>query len=64
MPDTLARNQLAGNPPDLLIDIPGNICQSHDFCKARLLIVAEKSQGFRAPQDKRGWLALPARTAT
>ena len=40
MQDTIARHQLAGNPPDILIDIPCNICQSHEFHRARELIPA------------------------
>ncbi|WP_319558171.1 MULTISPECIES: patatin-like phospholipase family protein [Thiomicrorhabdus] len=40
MQDTLARYQLAGSPPDILIEIPANICSSHDFHKAKQLIPA------------------------
>ncbi|MBN2647696.1 MAG: patatin-like phospholipase family protein [Thiotrichales bacterium] len=40
MQDTLTRYQLAGNPPDILIEIPVNICQSHEFHLANRLIPA------------------------
>ncbi|WP_319380419.1 patatin-like phospholipase family protein [Thiomicrorhabdus sp.] len=40
MQDTLTRYQLAGSPPDILIEIPANICNSHDFHKAKQLIPA------------------------
>jgi NTE family protein len=53
MQDTLARHQLAGNPPDLLIDIPSNICQSHEFHKARELILAGEYWARRALRDQR-----------
>ncbi|RMF96953.1 MAG: serine protease [Gammaproteobacteria bacterium] len=38
MQATIARHQLASNPPDLLITVPRNICQSFDFHKAAPLI--------------------------
>lgn len=40
MQDTIARHQLAGNPPDVLIEIPSNICGAHEFYKAGELIPA------------------------
>lgn len=52
MQDTLARHQLASNPPDLLIDIPCNICQSHEFYKARDLIPAGAYWARRAIEDE------------
>jgi NTE family protein len=51
MQDTLARHQLAGNPPDLLIDIPCNICQSHEFHRARALIDAGAYWARRGLQE-------------
>ena len=40
MQDQIARYRLASYPPDILIEIPGNICQAHEFYKARSLIHA------------------------
>lgn len=40
MQDTIARHQLASNPPDVLIEIPNNICKVHEFDKAKQLIPA------------------------
>lgn len=40
MQAAIARHRLASYPPDLLIEIPGNICQTHEFFKARALIEA------------------------
>ena len=40
MQNTIARHQLANNPPDVLIEIPFNICQTHEFFKAKQLIPA------------------------
>lgn len=53
MQDRLARHHLAGNPPDLLIDIPCNICQSHEFHKARQLIPAGEYWARRALAEQR-----------
>jgi NTE family protein len=53
MQDTIARHQLAGNPPDILIDIPCNICQSHDFHRANELITAGAYWARRALEDQR-----------
>ena len=36
----IARYRLAAYPPDVLIEIPGNICQTHEYSKARELIHA------------------------
>ena len=36
----IARYRLASYPPDVLIEIPGNICQTHEYFKARALIHA------------------------
>jgi NTE family protein len=52
MQDTIARHQLAGNPPDILIDIPCNICESHEFHKARDLIPAGAYWARRALEDQ------------
>lgn len=38
MQATIARYRLAAYPPDLLIDIPRNICQAHEFYKAERVI--------------------------
>jgi NTE family protein len=40
MQSSIARHRLASYPPDILIEIPGNICQTHEFYKARPLISA------------------------
>jgi len=53
MQDTIARHQLAGNPPDILIDIPCNICQSHEFHRAEELIPAGEYWARRALEEQR-----------
>lgn len=53
MQDTLARHQLAGNPPDILIDIPCNICESHEFHLAAELIPAGAYWARRALDEQR-----------
>ena len=53
MQDTIARHQLAGNPPDILIDIPCNICQSHEFHRAAELIPAGEYWARRALEQQR-----------
>ncbi|MGD2138329.1 MAG: patatin-like phospholipase family protein [Gammaproteobacteria bacterium] len=40
MQETLTRYRLAANPPDLLISIPRNICNAHEFYRASELIEA------------------------
>jgi len=40
MQDTLARHRLASNPPDILIEIPANICSTHEYYLAKELIPA------------------------
>ena len=40
MQATIARYRLASYPPDILIDIPDNICETHEFYKASQLIAA------------------------
>jgi len=40
MQQTIARYRLAGYPPDVLIEIPNNICRTLDVYKARPLIYA------------------------
>ncbi|MEO0437364.1 MAG: patatin-like phospholipase family protein [Pseudomonadota bacterium] len=52
MQDTIARHQLAGNPPDILIDIPCNICESHEFHRADELIRAGEYWARRALADQ------------
>jgi NTE family protein len=53
MQDTLARHQLASNPPDILIDIPCNICEFHEFHKANELISAGEYWARRALAEQR-----------
>ncbi len=36
----IARYRLASYPPDILIEMPGNICQTHEYFKAPVLIYA------------------------
>ena len=36
----IARYRLASYPPDILIEMPGNICQTHEYFKAPVLIHA------------------------
>ena len=36
----IARYRLASYPPDVLIEIPENVCQSHEFFKARVIVHA------------------------
>lgn len=36
----IARHRLASYPPDILIEIPNNVCQTHEFYKAAQLIEA------------------------
>ncbi|MEM1141735.1 MAG: patatin-like phospholipase family protein [Pseudomonadota bacterium] len=52
MQDTIARHQIAGNPPDILIDIPCNICESHEFHRAEELIQAGEYWAQRALADQ------------
>jgi NTE family protein len=40
MQAAIARYRLASYPPDLLIDIPENVCETHEFYKASQLISA------------------------
>jgi NTE family protein len=40
MQSQIARYRLASYPPDVLIEIPGNVCQTHEYFKARALIYA------------------------
>ena len=40
MQDQIARYRLASYPPDVLIEIPHNVCQAHEFHKARPLVHA------------------------
>ena len=40
MQTAIARHRLASYPPDILIEIPGNVCETHEFFKAAQLIEA------------------------
>lgn len=40
MQSAISRYRLASYPPDILIDIPGNVCKTHEFYKAEQLIEA------------------------
>ncbi len=40
MQSAISRYRLASYPPDILIDIPGNVCKTHEFFKAEQLIEA------------------------
>lgn len=40
MQSAIARYRLAAYPPDVLIEIPNNICQTHEIYKARALVAA------------------------
>jgi NTE family protein len=40
MQSTISRYRLASYPPDILIDIPNNVCQTHEFYKAEQLVEA------------------------
>lgn len=40
MQAAIARYRLASYPPDILIDIPENVCETHEFYKASQLIAA------------------------
>ena len=44
----ISRYRLAGYPPDILIEIPANICESHEFHKAPPLISAGRHWAERA----------------
>ena len=40
MQSTISRYRLATYPPDILIEIPNNVCQTHEFHKAGQLVEA------------------------
>ena len=40
MQTQIARYRLASYPPDVLIEIPSNVCQTHEYFKAPVLIYA------------------------
>ena len=48
MQAAISRYRLASYPPDILIEIPGNICLTHEFYKARPLIAAGRYWTERA----------------
>ncbi len=52
MQAAIARYRLAAYPPDLLIEIPGNICQTHEIYKARALIDAGRYWAAEALQHQ------------
>jgi len=52
MQDTLTRYQIAGTPPDILIEIPTNICNSHDFHRANELIPAGEYWAKKAIEEQ------------
>lgn len=52
MQDTLTRYQIAGTPPDILIEIPTNICNSHDFHRANELIPAGEYWAEKAIEEQ------------
>lgn len=56
MQDTLARYQVAGNPPDILIEIPSNICESHDFHRGKELIPAGEYWAEKAVNEQISYL--------
>ncbi|MBO1926516.1 patatin-like phospholipase family protein [Thiomicrorhabdus sp. 6S2-11] len=56
MQDTLARYQIAGNPPDILIEIPSNICESHDFHRGKELIPAGTYWAKKALDEQLSYL--------
>lgn len=54
MQDVLTRYRLAGNPPDLLVDVPKDACRSLDFHRAAELI--ELGRGLTTQAlDRAGW---------
>jgi NTE family protein len=40
MQSQIARYRLASYPPDVLVEIPGNVCQTHEYFKAQALVYA------------------------
>ncbi len=52
MQDTLTRYQIAGTPPDILIEIPTNICNSQDFHRANELIPAGEFWAKKAIEEQ------------
>lgn len=52
MQDTLTRYQIAGTPPDILIEIPVNICESHDFHRGKELIPAGQYWAEKAIKEQ------------
>ncbi|CAN8142430.1 NTE family protein [uncultured Thiomicrorhabdus sp.] len=56
MQDTLARYQIAGTPPDILIEIPSNVCKSHDFHRGRELIPAGEYWTKKALDEQLSYL--------
>lgn len=54
MQSTIARQKMAAYPPDLLVELPRDLCRGHEFHRAADLIEA----GYQAAVE-----AIPARTA-
>lgn len=52
MQDTLTRYQVAGTPPDILIEIPVNTCGSHDFHRATEIISAGEYWAEKAVKEQ------------
>jgi NTE family protein len=48
MQATIARSKLAAYPPDLLIELPINVCAAHEFYRAREVIEAGERMAERA----------------
>ena len=48
MQAAIARYRLASYPPDVLIEIPVNVCGAHEFSRARDVIAAGEYWASRA----------------
>jgi len=51
MQDALTRYRLGGYPPDIIIDMPMDICNSFDFHKAEEVIAAGRQRAFAVLQQ-------------
>jgi len=54
MQSTIARQKMAAYPPDLLVELPRDLCRGHEFHRAAELI----EQGYQAAVR-----VIPARAA-